>query len=65
MDPEEAFVVALSSCHMLWFLSITAKRGFVVGSYTDSAVGHMERNEAVDALLPECCCDRRFSFLGV
>ena len=46
VDPEEAFVVALSSCHMLRFLSIAAKRGFVVDSYSDNAVGHMERNGA-------------------
>jgi organic hydroperoxide reductase OsmC/OhrA len=30
VDPEEAFVAAISSCHMLWFLSIAAKRKFVV-----------------------------------
>jgi organic hydroperoxide reductase OsmC/OhrA len=39
VDPEEAFVAALSSCHMLWFLSIAAKRGFVVDSYRDEALG--------------------------
>ena len=33
IDPEEAFVVSLSSCHMLWFLSLAAKEGFVVDSY--------------------------------
>ncbi len=45
VDPEEAFVATLSSCHMLWFLSIAAKRGFVVDSYVDRAIGHMENNE--------------------
>jgi len=39
VDPEEAFVASLSSCHMLWFLSIAAKRGFVVETYRDEAVG--------------------------
>ena len=39
VDPEEAFVASLSSCHMLWFLSIAAKRQFVVDSYRDAAVG--------------------------
>ena len=39
VDPEEAFVVSLSSCHMLWFLSIAAGRGFVVDAYRDAAVG--------------------------
>jgi organic hydroperoxide reductase OsmC/OhrA len=41
VDPEEAFVAALASCHMLWFLSIAARRGFVVDSYEDRAVGHI------------------------
>lgn len=41
VDPEEAFVAALSSCHMLWFLSLAAAKGFIVDSYTDDAVGHM------------------------
>jgi organic hydroperoxide reductase OsmC/OhrA len=44
VDPEEAFVASLSSCHMLWFLAIAAKRGFVVDRYQDSASGLLERN---------------------
>ena len=44
VDPEELFVASLSSCHMLWFLSIAAKRKFVVDSYQDVAVGVMEKN---------------------
>jgi len=44
VDPEEAFVVSLSSCHMLWFLSIAAERGFVIESYRDEAVGLMGKN---------------------
>ncbi len=39
VDPEEAFVAALSSCHMLFFLSLAAKRHLVVDSYRDDAVG--------------------------
>jgi organic hydroperoxide reductase OsmC/OhrA len=39
VDPEEAFVASLASCHMLWFLSIAAKNGFCVHSYADDAVG--------------------------
>lgn len=45
VDPEEAFVASLSSCHMLWFLSIAARRGFVVDSYEDTAIGVMAKNE--------------------
>jgi organic hydroperoxide reductase OsmC/OhrA len=44
VDPEEAFVASLSSCHMLWFLAIAAKRKFVVDSYIDSAVGTLEKD---------------------
>ena len=46
VDPEEALVAAASSCHMLWFLSIAAGRGFVVDSYVDDAEGTMGRNAA-------------------
>jgi organic hydroperoxide reductase OsmC/OhrA len=45
VDPEEAFVASLSSCHMLWFLSIAAKRKFVVESYIDKAIGTMDKAE--------------------
>jgi organic hydroperoxide reductase OsmC/OhrA len=45
VDPEEAFVAALSSCHMLFFLSFAAKAGFVIDSYEDQAVGIMEKNQ--------------------
>jgi len=41
VDPEEAYVAALSSCHMLWFLSLAAAARYVVESYADEAVGHM------------------------
>ena len=44
VDPEEAFVASLASCHMLWFLSIAAKRGFRVDRYADAASGTMAKN---------------------
>ena len=44
VDPEEALVAALSSCHMLWFLSIASGRGFVVDRYEDHAIGTMGPN---------------------
>jgi organic hydroperoxide reductase OsmC/OhrA len=46
VDPEEAYVAALSSCHMLWFLSIAASAGYVVDAYDDHAEGVMAKNEA-------------------
>jgi len=39
VDPEEAFVASLSSCHMLWFLHVAARRGYTVDRYRDEAVG--------------------------
>ena len=45
VDPEEAFVASVSSCHMLFFLTIAAKRKLVVESYVDNAVGIMSKNE--------------------
>ena len=45
VDPEEAFVAALSSCHMLTFLWLVARAGYLVESYRDEAVGVMEQNE--------------------
>lgn len=44
VDPEEAFVASLSSCHMLWFLSIAVRRGFRVDHYRDAAEGVMGKN---------------------
>lgn len=45
VDPEEAFVAALSSCHLLWFLSLAGQAGYVVDDYRDDAVGVMTRND--------------------
>jgi organic hydroperoxide reductase OsmC/OhrA len=44
VDPEEAFIASLSSCHMLTFLYLAAKRGWVVNRYEDVAEGIMEKN---------------------
>jgi organic hydroperoxide reductase OsmC/OhrA len=44
VDPEEAFVASLSSCHMLTFLAIACKQKFVLDEYADDAVGLMEKN---------------------
>jgi organic hydroperoxide reductase OsmC/OhrA len=46
IDPEEAFIAALSSCHMLWFLAIAGKRKFRIDRYHDRATGVMAKNAA-------------------
>jgi organic hydroperoxide reductase OsmC/OhrA len=45
IDPEEAFIAAIASCHMLWFLHLAGTAGFKVASYTDNAVGTMGRTD--------------------
>ncbi len=45
VDPEEAFVASISSCHMLTLLFLACKRGFQVDSYEDEAVGGVTKNE--------------------
>ena len=44
VDPEEAFVASISSCHMLWFLDLAARDGWIVDEYRDDASGLMARN---------------------
>ncbi len=44
VNPEEAFVAALSSCHMLTFLALAAKRKLIPDEYSDNAVGYLEKN---------------------
>src|ERR1019366_2004571 len=45
VDPEEAFVAAVSSCHMMSYLYVAARAGFVVARYSDDAMGVLTRNE--------------------
>jgi organic hydroperoxide reductase OsmC/OhrA len=64
VDPEEAFVASLSSCHMLWFLSIAAKHGFVVDAYSDEASGTMARNAERKLAMTEVVLRPRVRFHG-
>ena len=43
VDPEQAFVAALSSCHMLWFLHLACRRKWVVERYVDEALGVLDK----------------------
>lgn len=65
VDPEEAFVAAVSSCHMLWFLSIAAKRGHVVDSYRDDAIGIMGRSPGGKIVVARVRLRPLVSFSGV
>lgn len=64
VDPEEAFVASLSSCHMLFFLSIAAKRRFVVESYEDNAVGTMEENDEGKVAMTKVTLKPKVRFSG-
>jgi organic hydroperoxide reductase OsmC/OhrA len=64
VDPEEAFVAALSSCHMLFFLSYAARRGLVVESYEDTAVGVMGRDEHGKEVMLKVSLRPRIVFSG-
>lgn len=44
VDPEEAFIASVSSCHMLWFLHLAGEAGFAVETYIDEAIGKMSKN---------------------
>ena len=64
VDPEEQFVASLSSCHMLWFLSIAAKKKFRVDRYEDDAEGVMEKNTEGKAAITRVTLRPRVTFSG-
>ncbi len=64
VDPEEAFVASLSSCHMLWFLALAAKRGFVVEQYRDEAVGELGKNSDGRVAITRVTLRPHVSFAG-
>lgn len=64
VDPEEAFVASISSCHMLFFLAIAANSGYVVDEYTDEASGHMERNADGKTLITRVVLRPQASYSG-
>lgn len=64
VDPEEMFVASLSSCHMLWFLTMAVKREFVVASYTDAAEGVMAKNAAGKLVMSVVTLRPKVEFVG-
>ncbi|MBY7785399.1 OsmC family protein [Vibrio fluvialis] len=64
VDPEEAMVAALSSCHMLVFLSIAAKKRYVIESYEDNAVGTLEPNDEGKVALTKVVLKPKVVFSG-
>ncbi|WP_109481131.1 OsmC family protein [Paraburkholderia sp. C35] len=64
VDPEEAYVAALSSCHMLWFLSIAAEHGYAVSAYRDEAEGTMAKNDAGKEVVTRVVLKPAVAFTG-
>ncbi len=64
VDPEEAFVAALSSCHMLFFLSFAAKRGLVVATYEDQASGVLAKGADGRLCMTEVTLRPNVAFVG-
>lgn len=64
VDPEEALVAAVSSCHMLFFLAFAAKAGFVVDRYRDDAVGTMGKDDRGKTAITEVVLRPDITFSG-
>jgi len=64
VDPEEAFVASLSSCHMLWFLDIASRRGYTVDAYSDDAEGVMAKDAEGRMAMTEVTLRPRVTFSG-
>jgi organic hydroperoxide reductase OsmC/OhrA len=64
VDPEEAFVASLSSCHMLWFLSLAASKKFTVELYEDHAEGKLAKNAEGKIAMTEVMLKPKITFSG-
>jgi organic hydroperoxide reductase OsmC/OhrA len=64
IDPEEAFVASVSSCHMLWFLDLAARAKLVVDNYSDEAVGVMEKNADGKLAITRIALRPKIAFAG-
>ena len=64
VDPEEAFVAAVSSCHMLFFLDYASREKINVVSYVDEAVGVMEKNSQGKIAMTKVTLNPKVEYLG-
>src|SRR5438270_7264934 len=64
VDPEEALVAAASSCHMLSFLYIAAKSGFIAMAYRDEAVGEMTTTADAKQWISKITLDPKIAWFG-
>ena len=64
VDPEEAFVASIASCHMLTFLWLAGRQGFEIESYEDDAVGVMTKNERRIPWVSAVTLNPRIAYIG-
>jgi organic hydroperoxide reductase OsmC/OhrA len=64
VDPEEAYIASVSSCHMLWFLSIAAGKRFIIESYEDDAEGILAKDENGKLAMTEITLKPKIIFSG-
>jgi organic hydroperoxide reductase OsmC/OhrA len=64
VDPEEAFVAAIASCHMLTYLFLASRQGFQVDGYDDEAIGVMTKNERGVAWVSSVTLSPKISYSG-
>jgi organic hydroperoxide reductase OsmC/OhrA len=64
VDPEEAYVASISSCHMLTFLYIAGRQGFQIDRYNDEAVGTMTQNERKVPWVSKVTLNPRIEYSG-
>jgi len=64
VDPEEAYTAALASCHMLTFLAVASMSGYVVDSYEDESIGHLEKADDGKPWLARVAMNPKLTFSG-
>jgi organic hydroperoxide reductase OsmC/OhrA len=64
IDPEEAFVASVASCHLLWFLHMAVDAGVEVAQYEDHAVGHLTRDERGKLWISRIILHPRIEWIG-
>jgi len=64
VDPEEAFIASVSSCHMLTFLAIACKKQYIVDDYRDEAVGVLEKDAAGRLAITKATLQPQITFAG-
>lgn len=64
VDPEQAFVASLSSCHMLFFLDICSRKGHIIDRYEDNAIGIMGKNDIGKIAMTKVTLKPKVTFSG-